>query len=188
MTSPRVKSEGRLGRPFDLDVWRYRVDRRRARLVERGYTEGYALERMSRELNAVKNLSTLVEWCGRRGLQVIFAKHENGTYDECACTITIAANASIEKQVFYLIHECGHHLISQHPGDPNRFLAGYNQIDSHVVRTFQHRLACLEEEMEAWQRGRNLAKKLNLKLDEEALEKLRVHCLRTYVNWASKKK
>lgn len=188
MSKPRQKVEGRCGRPFDLDVWRYRADRRRARLVQRGYSEDYALERLSRELRAVKDLSVLVDWCHRRGLQVIFAKHENGTYVELEGMITIAANASIEKQVFYLLHECGHHLISQHPGEPNRFVNGYNQMDSRVIRTFNHRLACLEEEIEAWQRGRNLARKLNLNLNEEILEKLRVHCLRTYVLWASKKK
>ena len=54
----------------------------------------------------MKDLSVLVDWCQRRGLQVIFAKHENGTYDECEGTITIAANASIEKQVFYLFKDC----------------------------------------------------------------------------------
>ena len=67
---------------------------------------------MSRDLVSAKNLSLLVKWCEKRGLTVLFAKHENGTYDECTKTITIAANALPEKQVFYLIHECGHHLIN----------------------------------------------------------------------------
>jgi len=176
------------GRLFDHDAWRYRADRRRQRLIDRGCSEDFALLEMSRDLVSAKNLSLLVKWCEKRGLTVLFAKHENGTYDECTKTITIAANALPEKQVFYLIHECGHHLINAHPGLPNRFEMGYEQTEKKITRTFQHRLACLEEEMEAWQRGRNLARKLKLKLNEENLEKLRLHCLHSYVKWASRKK
>lgn len=176
------------GREFVLDEWRHRADRRRASLVRRGYSELYAFQKLSYDLQVIRSLNTLIEWCQKRGLTVLFGKHENGTYDECYRTIVIAANALPEKQVFYLLHECGHHLVFSHPGNPNRFEMGYPQTDKSVTRTFQHRLACLEEEMEAWQRGRSLAKKLKLKFNEVNLEKLRIHCLTTYVKWACKKK
>lgn len=176
------------GREFDLNKWRYRADARRARLVKKGYSEELALAQMSYELTVIRSLATLIDWCEKRGLTVLFGKHENGTYDEYYKTIVIAANAHPEKQVFYLLHECGHHLVFSHPGNPNRFEMGYPQTDKEVTRKFQHRLACLEEEMEAWQRGRNLAKKLKLKFNEDNLESLRIHCLGSYVRWACKKK
>jgi len=42
--------------------------------------------------------------------------------------------------------------------------------------------------MEAWQRGRNLAKKLRLRIDDDALEYIRINCLKSYVKWAVSKK
>lgn len=170
-----------------MEFWRERAHNRRARLIERGYTSAYANEQLQKDHAAARNLAKLVDWCGKRGLEVLFTRHENGTYDEIDKIILIAANALPEKQVFYLIHECGHHLIHQHPGNPNRFELGYDQTDPEILRRFDHRLACLEEEIEAWQRGRNLARKLRLKLDEEALNQLRVHCLHSYTKWACKK-
>lgn len=170
-----------------MEFWKERALKRRARLVARGYTSAYASEQLLKDQTSTRNLAKLVDWCYKRGLEVLFTKHENGTYDEVEKLIIIAANALPEKQVFYLIHECGHHLIHQHPGNPNRFELGYNETDPVAMKKFNHRLACLEEEMEAWQRGRNLAKKLRLKLDEEGLNKLRVHCLQSYIRWANKK-
>ena len=65
---------------------------------------------------------------------------------------------------------------------------GYDQTDPCITRTFQHRLACLEEEMEAWQRGRNLAKKLKLRINDDVLELIRINCLKSYAKWAVNKK
>lgn len=193
MTLPQVPDDSALpasikGSEFDLDKWRYRADRRRARSQERGYSELAALRQLAYDLKVIRSLSILIDWCQKRGLAVLFGKHENGTYNEHYKTIVIAANALPEKQIFYLLHECGHHLVFSHPGDPNRFEMGYSKSDKSVTRTFQHRLACLEEELESWQRGRSLAKKLKLKFNEGNLEKLRIHCLASYVKWSCKKK
>jgi len=46
----------------------------------------------------------------------------------------------------------------------------------------------LEEEMEAWQRGRNLAKKLKLRIDEDVLDLIRTNCLKSYVKWSVRQK
>ena len=65
---------------------------------------------------------------------------------------------------------------------------GYGQTDAAITRTFQHRLACLEEEIEAWHRGRNLAKKLKLRIDEDIIDFIRVDCLKSYIKWTVKMK
>lgn len=179
-----AKQKGRL---FDFDFWKERVEKRRKSAIARGMPEEYAVKQYLGEMICVRNLQKLVNWCTKRGLVVYFKRHENGTYDERFKSIMIAANASPAKQVIYLLHECGHHLIYQHPGEPNRFFMGYAQTDPQITRTFQHKLACLEEEMEAWQRGRNLAKKLKLRIDEFALEAIRINCIKSYIKWSIKK-
>ena len=176
------------GRLFDFNFWKERVQKRYKRNLKKGYLAEHAMAVYLVELANVKNLDKLIRWCSKRGLVVYFKRHENGTYNECYKSITIAANASPIKQVVYILHECGHHLIHQHPGDPNRFLMGYDQTDPCITRTFQHRLACLEEEMEAWQRGRNLAKKLKLRINDDVLELIRINCLKSYAKWAVNKK
>ncbi|NBP04207.1 MAG: hypothetical protein EBU90_29780 [Proteobacteria bacterium] len=193
MTSPNLtcaseQASRQRGRLFDLSFWRERVEKRRKRAIERGMSEAFAMQQYLGEMACVRDLDRLIKWCTKRGLTVYFKKHENGTYDEYYKSIMIAANASPAKQVVYLLHECGHHLIHQHPGEPNRFAMGYDQTDPRITHTFQHRLACLEEEMEAWQRGRNLAKKLKLRIDDDALEYIRINCLKSYVKWAVSKK
>jgi len=188
LTSVAEQAAKQKGRLFDLNFWKERVQKRYKSNIKKGYTPDYAMAVYLVELANVKNLDKLVKWCTKRGLTVYFKRHENGTYDECFKSIMIAANASPIKQVVYLLHECGHHLIHQHPGEPNRFLMGYDQTDPHITCTFQHRLACLEEEMEAWQRGRNLAKKLKLRIDEDVLELMRINCLKSYIKWTVRKK
>lgn len=176
------------GRKFDINFWKARVENRMARSVAKGVLEFVAMKQYLVDMSCVRDISKLIGWCDRRALTVYFKRHENGTYDSNFKSIMISANASPAKQVIYLLHECGHHLIQQHPGSHNRFDMGYNQTDPAITSKFPSRLACLEEEIEAWQRGRNLAKKLKLRIDDRTLDDVRINCLKSYVKWTINKK
>ena len=141
-----------------------------------------------RDVFYIEKLNAIVEWCESKGIDVVMAKKANGVYDPGDATITITCRASPEKQLHYLLHECGHHLIGMKEHH-ERFGKGYPQGNNpKVMNTFEHKLACLEEEIEAWHRGWKLSRRLRLNVDREQFDATRIECLKTYVEWTSKKR
>lgn len=141
-----------------------------------------------RDVIYVEKVAAVVDWCAGRGVAVYVAKKANGTYDPNSKQVTLTARAAPEKMLHYLLHECGHHLIGMEEHH-ERFGKGYPRGgEPRVTKSFEHRLACLEEEMEAWHRGWKLAKRLGLEADREEFDRTRTECLRSYVIWTSRSK
>lgn len=174
---------------FDAEVWRQRAWDRFRRAVRAKSKRRPAIgaeAQWVRDAKYIEKLKIVVDWCEARQLLVIFGRRQNGVYDANTKEIRLACRASPEKQLYYLLHECGHHLIGMKEHH-ERFGMGYPQTDPEVTRTYVHKLACLEEEFEAWHRGRKLARRLSLDIDEEEFDKLRLECLRSYVSWAARR-
>ena len=138
-----------------------------------------------RDMVYIEKLETTIEWCNSKKIDVFFAKKPNGVYEPSTKVVLISGRALPEKQLHYLLHECGHHLIGlkeQH----ERFGMGYHTtMDPEARNNHAHRIACLEEEFEAWYRGWKLSRRLGLDVDREEFDKTRVDCLRSYIKWAS---
>jgi len=133
----------------------------------------------------IDKLAAVVDWCSSKGISVKFGKKPGGIYNAIEKSITIAGRTAPEKQLYMLLHECGHHLVGFDEHD-ERFGMGYPYVaDSDVNTSFHHRVACLEEEMEAWHRGWRLSKRLHLNLERERFDKVRLDCLRSYIKWAN---
>lgn len=140
-----------------------------------------------RDVIYIDKLSTLIKWCAARRLTVRFAKREAGVYEPDAKTITVSCRAAPERQLHYILHEIGHHLIGCDAAD-ERFGVGYPQLNNpEFNRKYIHKLACLEEEFEAWHRGWKLSKRLKLDLDREEFNITRLTCLKSYIGWTSRK-
>jgi hypothetical protein len=141
-----------------------------------------------RDMLYIEKLSAVVDWCASKGMSVVLAKKANGTYEPDSKVVTLSGRAAPEKMLHYLLHECGHHLIGMEEHH-ERFGKGYPRGGfENSTNNFEHKLACLEEEMEAWHRGWKLAKRLGLEADREEFDRTRVECLRSYVNWAAERK
>lgn len=141
-----------------------------------------------RDMLYIEKVAMVVNWCSTKGITVILAKKANAVYEPDSKQITLSGRAAPEKMLHYLLHECGHHLIGMEEHH-ERFGEGYPRGgEPRVTNTFKHRLACLEEEAEAWHRGWKLAKRLGLEADRQEFDKTRAECLRSYVTWASKSK
>ena len=173
---------------FNHDLWLARAEARFKR-ASKGVTAKSHRDEIKgqflREVRCIAGLAEVIGWCGIKGVRVSFGKKVGAAYDAIEKTVTIAGRMSPEKQLYFLLHECGHHLIGFDEGD-ERFGRGYPlATDPNHNATFQHRLACLEEEIEAWHRGWRLAKRLGLEIDREDFDKIRAECLRSYVRWAN---
>jgi IrrE N-terminal-like domain len=170
---------------FDRDLWWGRAwDRHRRALLRDGANPFLITQRWAREALSVADLQSVVNWCEARGINVQFAKKVAAVFDQNTRTITVSSRLSPDRQLHVLLHECGHVLV----GDNPRFAAGYPTIPEKGEKlNFSNRLACLEEEIEAWNRGWNLARRLGLRVDPLGFEKTRTECLRTYVKWANQR-
>ena len=169
---------------FDAALWNRRAWGRYARAAVRLNNEGKeAAARAWRvDLSAIDDLEKVVTWCRARGVSVSFEKRTDGVYHIGRKQISISGRLKPLNQLVVLLHECGHHLIGdgEHHG---RFGLGYSQTDPKVIRTFNHRVTILDEEMDAWYRGWKLARRLKLNLDKESFDKMRLQCLKSYLQW-----
>jgi len=126
------------------------------------------------------------EWAESRGYQIV-----EGPEEEDACwsdvkQITIYSSQGIENRLYSLLHECGHALIRSSAKDfqyqyPAHAMA---ELDGRKRRSDKYKVSLVEEEMEAWKRGRRLAKRLGIFIDEQNYNKLKTKCLIGYFNWA----
>lgn len=176
-------------RGFDKDVWRQRAWDRFQRHV-RGETHRApsrgAETQWVRDVIYVDRLACVVEWAAARKLVVVFAKRSAGVFDPNTNEIIISSRARPERQLYYLLHECGHYLIGCQ-GRHERFQDGYPSAigNPQVKKTFKYKITCLEEELEAWHRGWKLAKRIGLGLDKTAWDEVRLDCLRSYAEWTT---
>ena len=167
---------------FDPDLWRKRAWARLRRAHLRGVSKKETESTYARDMYAITDLEALIGWCTSKNLTVDFVKKAAATLIPQDRTITVSSRLAPARQVVLLLHECGHHLIGM-VEHHERFGMGYPQTDPEVQKTFHHRVACLEEEMEAWHRGWKLVKRLGLSVDREFYDVVRLECIRTYISW-----
>lgn len=174
-------------RNFDSKLWRERSWARLRRATGRGRPSKRVEGLWAADQYAISDMETVVGWCVARGVTVCFGKRSGGVYDESLRRIVLSAHAPARKQLVYLLHECGHHLVSSSGGEDDRFKMGYSAPSPDVEHTFVHKLAVLEEEIEAWQRGWRLARRLALSLTRAEFDSIRLECLKSYVQWTNRR-
>ncbi len=137
-------------------------------------------------MRAISDLSTLIEWVKERGVTVVFGntpRDTGATLLQEQNIIKMSSRYMPEKQLFTLLHECGHMLIGERRKH-ERYGMGYKQEHHPIVsKTLHHRFDVLDEEMEAWFRGLRLARRLKIRVNKEAFHAHRLKCLKTYVKW-----
>jgi hypothetical protein len=58
--------------------------------------------------------------------------------------------------------------------------------NKRIEKSKDYRVETLTEEIEAWARGRKLAERLNLYIDDKNFRKLTNECIYSYIEWAAK--
>jgi hypothetical protein len=169
---------------FSLDVWRLRAAERLRRATRT--RKKLAERRFRRDTRFISGLTIIVEWCQKQGYSVTFGKTERGSVlDTEKKSILINCHFTPESQVYNLAHECGHILIGERPKD-ERFGMGYNADDPNEKRTLVHRIDVVDEEFEAWERGRKLAGRLGIRIDKKVFHHIRARYIKTYMKWCLK--
>lgn len=124
------------------------------------------------------DLTKLLSWCKKKKIQVIMNSNAENFRD--GSKIAISSRLSVSTKVVFILHEAGHVLIDSQK-DCTRFGAGYPTCST---RTFLNRSSIVFEELEAWKRGWDLAKRLKLKLSKGFYNRKRNEAMKKYFHWA----
>jgi hypothetical protein len=137
---------------------------------------------LQRELLALAGMVKLASWLEKRKIPLVIKKMTGGEYNDVDRVVSLSGRISREKQLIFLIHECGHVLVGK-PKRDERF--GMAEIKIGERCTFRHKLDVIEEEFEAWHRGKKLARRLNIEYDKVLLEQEKQSALVSYIKWAN---
>ena len=175
--------------PFDAQTWK---DRARRRCERMALTRGKraALAELKKDLKHIRDIGKVLKWCDKKGIKVEFQGNGDSNktlYFPDEARIAIIGNISVVKQLSYLLHECGHHLIGNKQAD-ERFGMGYPQAGSAVARMAVHRCDIVDEELEAWHRGMKLKNRLKLSLKKAEYDAVKVEAIRSYMRWAGNRR
>lgn len=134
-------------------------------------------------------------WLRRRGFRL---KCEAGA-DDCVCFATarvlINSKATPASQLSALLHECGHVDVLQHRLKNRRVrVAGATlgqwgrTSNAKSQQKLGVRISVVTEEIEAWDRGELIAKRLKIRYNRKTYKNVRTRALMTYFRWTAQQR
>lgn len=131
-----------------------------------------------------KDFKKIKRWVENKGFDLVVSN--DGDYVSFVDKVVVVnKRSSKENMIFSLLHECGH--ICQRQKMRNYFNDFKHQLlgndDRRKSRSYSYRVSVLEEEFDAWKRGRRLAKRLKINIDEDNYQRYKSRCIVTYAEW-----
>ena len=97
-------------------------------------------------------------------------------------SIHINSRQHAESRFYTLLHECGHLLISQTATQFQKDHPVYAMsYDIRRSRSKAYQVSLVAEEIEAWKRGRRLAKRMGFYVDNIKFDKIMTDCVMSYI-------
>lgn len=137
-------------------------------------------------------MEKLRAWLMRRKFALQLERGLTDEVDLLARVVSINASNCYQTRLATLMHECGHvQIFLSRIRSPKLRLCGCSLLEDFgsVGRCDRRgraaRLSLLQEEIQAWDLGEDLAKRLSLRFTRKHLEKVRVSALMTYVHFTA---
>lgn len=136
-------------------------------------------------------LELLESWAMSKNWLIEYEYLASDEMDPASKIISINTRQGIENQLYTLLHECGHVLVQQdHKAYAKRYpgTAKVNmseKLSRRLEKSVAYKIDVISEEIEAWQRGLRLAKRLGIYINEEKYTALMNKCVYSYVKWAA---
>ena len=126
-------------------------------------------------------IDILVGWLAEKDYHVDFDKKGDDSVSFDGKVVSINTTRSIETQLYILLHECGHVLIHN-----NDHIIGYREVQENFKEKSDiHKVFQVMEEAEAWKRGKLLARRLGIEVNEEKWNRDLSRALNKYIKWAA---
>lgn len=139
---------------------------------------------------ALEAMGAVLAWCAQERITVEF-KHKvdeamGGWYWHEQRRIVVSNRMKAAHQLWVLLHECGHHLVAEADAaigksSEERTHGAVVLSSDPRVDSFLRRIAEFDEELEAWKRGRALAERLGVSLDEKSWQRFQGRCLKVHL-------
>lgn len=138
------------------------------------------------EAEVESNIDRVEEFCVQHGWKLRFSS-EKGADEYFKGTITLYEKRKPEILFYIFLHETGHAWLQECDFTyDDRFPELVRSVRRYATVTYK--IAKVQEEIEAWEIGRRLAKTLGLRVNNTKFEKIRAECLTSYMNWAGSKR
>lgn len=151
---------------FDKRNWLNKTKNRNLSLIAR-----------KENFSAINDLTLLVDWCERKNIELTFNSDTNGVFWPSDLLIEINYNMLPVNQVIWLLHECGHYLIYR---NGSKRINTFNKWYAERPNGHIDEVAYLDEEIDAWHRGKNLAKRLGINYDVHRFNRIRATSITSY--------
>lgn len=141
----------------------------------------YPLELDAEEVQL--NIKRLTQFCSQHSWKIEYSNKRTNHYQNKV--ITLYAHRRQEILFYIFLHEVGHAWMLE---CDFTYRDRYPELVREPCRyaTVTYKIARVQEEIEAWEVGKNLARSLGLRINQGKFEKIRAESLTSYMNWASK--
>lgn len=127
------------------------------------------------------------QWLASRGHALVLEDDIECAIDPEIKIVSVDTALSRDERLAVALHECGHLLIREcRERRPKKRVAGATLRECDMnegrckKRTKSGDIATLHEEIEAWERGLRLGRRLSLRFSFKKFERMRCRCLATY--------
>lgn len=131
-------------------------------------------------------LESLTTWAHKKGCEVDFDYSVRDEYRPADNLITICTRYGKEKQLYAFLHECGHLILGKNEGSyekkyPSSAKMSYFISNKRLERSHKYKVDVIAEELDAWRKGKELAKRLDIYINEDNYYSLMTKCVYSYV-------
>jgi len=149
---------------------------------------GLMLRKKKKEALIKEGFKSLERWVNAKNFEVDYEYNTVDYIDEDERQIIINTRSGAEIQLYALLHECGHLIIRKSKDYKSKYPVSckLQSKNKQIEGSIAYKMDVVREEIEAWDKGKDLAKRLNIHLDEQKFLNLVNKCVMTYIEWAAK--
>jgi len=129
-----------------------------------------------------KQFEVIEDWIEAKGYHTRCYTDADDQVDFEKKVIHIDTRQHAESRFYTLLHECGHILISQ---TARQFAIDHPMYafssDVRSCKSKAYQVSLVAEEIEAWKRGRRLAKRFRLEVNDEKFNRIMTDCVISYI-------
>jgi len=137
-------------------------------------------------------MEKLRAWLKRRG----FGLEVQAGAEDCVCfqsaMVSINSRLTPQSRLAALLHECGHvDVLHKRLKNRRKPVAGAtlrqwgSTVNPEGMRRMRVRINVVTEEIEAWDRGEAIAKRLKIRYNKKSFDRARTRALMTYFRWTA---
>ena len=136
------------------------------------------------------SIEELIEWVNKKGFSVQFDYCIQDEMRPADKLITVSTRQSKENQFYSFLHECGHLVLSKNEKSYRKKYPSsaklWDKNNYSLQNSHKYKVDTVAEEIDAWRKGLEIAKRLNLYVDEEKYYNLTAKFVWTYIEYYGK--